>query len=134
LEEELMLGKKLDSPYSGFLKKTNTYTKEVNTMENEKYEKRRVAAELCSCVDDDGSNIHLEFTIPGVKKNDINFKMNDENFSLSAKKNNVEYVSTGSFCCPVEINDTEANYENGLLLIDIPLKDPWKDAYNVTIN
>ncbi len=97
-------------------------------------EKRKLPAELCSCVDDKNSTLHLEFTVPGVKKEDINLKLNDDSFSLRAEKNDVEYVSTGSFCCPVEISDTKAKYENGLLLINIPLKDRWKDAYNVTIH
>ena len=103
-------------------------------MKNEKHERRKLAADLCSCVDDEKSTLHLEFTIPGVKKNDINLKLNDDSFSLRAEKNDVEYVSTGSFCCPVEIGSTKANYENGLLLISIPLKDPWKDAHHVTIH
>jgi len=97
-------------------------------------EKRKLAAELCSYVDDEKSSIHLEFTIPGVKKEDIDLKLNNDSFSLKAEKNDAEYVSTGTFCCPVEIEKTEANYENGLLLINIPLKDPWKNAYNVTIH
>jgi len=50
------------------------------------------------------------------------------------EKNDVEYVSTGNFCCPVDIEKTDANYENGLLLIDIPLKDPWEKAYSVAIH
>ena len=69
-----------------------------------------------------------------MKKEDIDFKLNNDDFSLKAEKNDAEYVSTGSFCCPVEIEKTEANYENGLLLIEIPLKDPWENAYNVTIH
>lgn len=93
-----------------------------------------MAADICSCVDDSKSALHLEFIIPGVKKEDINLKLNDDSFNLRAEKKDVEYVSSGSFCCPVEIKKTEANYENGLLLIDIPLKYPWKDAYNVTIH
>lgn len=97
-------------------------------------EKRKLSAELCSCVDDEKSSLHLEFTIPGVKREDIALKLNDDSFSLRAEKNDAEYVTTGSFCCPVEIEKTEANYENGLLLINIPLKDPWKNAYNVTIH
>ena len=97
-------------------------------------EKRKLAAELCSYVDDEKSSIHLEFTIPGVKKEDIDLKLNNDSFSLKAEKNDAEYVSTGTFCCPVEIEKTEANYENGLLLINIPLKDPWENAYNVTIH
>lgn len=103
-------------------------------MENANHEKRKLAAELCSCVDSEKSALHLEFTIPGVKKEDITLKLNDDSFNLRARKNDIEYVSSGAFCCPVEIKKTEANYENGLLLLDIPLRDPWKDAYNVTIH
>jgi HSP20 family molecular chaperone IbpA len=108
--------------------------KEVAIMKELSIEKRKLDAELCSCVDDEKSSIHLEFTIPGVQKEDIDFKLNHDGFSLKAEKNDAEYVSTGSFCCPVEIEKTEANYENGLLLINIPLKDPWENAYNVTIH
>lgn len=103
-------------------------------MKNEKHNKRRIAAELCSCVDEEKSNLHLEFTVPGVKKEDIHLKMNSDSFSLRAEKNDVEYVSTGNFCCPVEINSSEANYENGLLLINIPLTDPWENALDVPIH
>lgn len=103
-------------------------------MEKSNHEKRKLAAEICSCVDNDNSTLHLEFTIPGVKKEDINLKLNDDSFSLRAEKKDIEYVSTGSFCCPVEIKNTKANYKNGLLLINIPLRDPWKDSYNVTIH
>lgn len=103
-------------------------------MEKEMLNKRRLAAEICSCVDDKKSTLHLEFTLPGVKKEDIDLKLNEDGFNLRADKRDIEYVSSGSFCCPVEIKKTEANYENGLLYIEIPLKDPWKDAYNVTIH
>ena len=102
-------------------------------MKNTQLEKRRLPAELCSCVDEDKSSLHLEFKIPGVKKEDITLKFNDDRFSLKADKNDIEYVSTGSFCCPVEIKSAKANYENGLLLINIPLKDRWENAYKVTI-
>jgi HSP20 family protein len=103
-------------------------------MEKERIDKRKMAAELCSCVDEDKSNLHLEFTIPGVKKENIDLKMNNDSFSLKAETNDVEYVSTGNFCCPVEIKESDANYENGLLLINVPLTDPWDNAYNVPIH
>ena len=98
------------------------------------HDKRRMAAELCSCVDEDKSKLHLEFTIPGVKKENIDLKINSDSFSLKAETNDVEYVSTGTFCCPVEIKESDAKYENGLLLINIPLSDPWKNAYDVPIH
>lgn len=97
-------------------------------------QKRRIAADICSCVDESRSFLHLEFTVPGVEKKDIHLKMNNDRYSLKADKTDVEYVSTGRFTCPVEIEKTEANYENGLLYINIPLKDPWENAYSVTIH
>lgn len=103
-------------------------------MEKLSLKKRRIPAEVCSCVDVEKSSIHLEFTIPGVRKEDIELKLNDDSFHLKADRDDVEYVSSGKLCGPAEIEKTEANYENGLLLINIPLKDPWKDAYEVIIN
>lgn len=103
-------------------------------MEKSKHIKRRLAAELCSCVDDEKSSLHLEFTMPGVNKENIDLKLTDGSFRLRAEKGDVEYVSTGRFCCPVEIKKTEASYENGLLFLNIPLKDPWKDSFDVAIH
>lgn len=97
-------------------------------------QKRRLAADICSCVDDTHSFLHLEFTVPGVKKEDIILKLHQDSYSLKAIKTDVEYVSTGRFTCPVEIDKTKAKYENGLLNINIPLKDQWKDAHTVTIH
>jgi len=95
--------------------------------------KRRMAADMCSCVDENTGSLHLEFTIPGVKREDIKLKLHDEDFSLSAYRDDAEYVSTGSFCCPVKAQDSKANYENGLLTLDIPFKDPWEGAFEVPI-
>jgi hypothetical protein len=67
-------------------KETNTYSKEVNQMENGKYEKELLAADLFSWADDGGSNLHQELTIPEVKKNNINIKMNNKRFNQSDKK------------------------------------------------
>ena len=97
-------------------------------------QKRRVAADMCACVDDDRSFLHIEFTIPGVNKEDIHLMLHKDSYNLKAEKKDVEYVSTGRFTCPVEIERTEANYENGLLNVNIPLKDRWENAYSVTIH
>ncbi len=103
-------------------------------MEKSLHDKRKIPAQICSCVDDKNGSVHIEFTIPGVRKEDIELKLNDDSFNLRADKSDAEYVSSGRFCCPVEVKKTQASYENGLLLINIPLKDPWKDAYNVSIH
>ena len=97
-------------------------------------ERRKVAADVCSYVDDDGSKVHLEVTLPGVKKEGITVKLLDDSFSITAERDDIEYVTAGAFCCPVRPDDANAIYDNGLLKIDIPFKDAMEDAVTITIH
>jgi HSP20 family molecular chaperone IbpA len=95
----------------------------------------KVAPEVCSYVDDNHTKLTLEISIPGVKKENIKLKMHDDSFNISAPRedNNTEYVATRAFCCPVQPDKAEAKYENGLLKIEIPFKDPMEDAISVAV-
>jgi HSP20 family protein len=96
-------------------------------------DKRRVAAEYCTYVDDETNALNLEISIPGVKKDDIQLRVNDDSFHLVASRDDFDYVTASAFCCPVKATSAEAKYEDGLLRIKLDFKDPMEDAYNVTI-
>jgi HSP20 family molecular chaperone IbpA len=98
-------------------------------------ERVRTSPDICSYVDSEQEKLNIEISLPGVNKADIKLKMHDDSFNLSAPRGeDIEYVTTMAFCCPVKAAKAKSTYKNGLLKIDIPFKDPMDDAVEVTIH
>jgi HSP20 family protein len=90
---------------------------------SEKTEKTKIPAFWGSCnqkLEEDNACVEIE--LPGVKKEDIKLTMTDQTFSLSAPKEDIEYVGAWSWCCPVDSSEAKATYDNGLLKIEAPKK------------
>jgi HSP20 family molecular chaperone IbpA len=96
-------------------------------------EKLKMAADVCSYVNEDDHSIHLEICVPGVKKEAISLKVRDDSYSLFAPRNDFDYVSAAAFCCAVHSQKATASYENGMLKVKVPLKDPMEGAHDVRI-
>lgn len=95
--------------------------------------KVKMPAEICSYVDEEQMTLHLEISVPGVKKEDVKLKMHDESLNLSALRADFDYTATMAFCCPVRAKDAKAEYRDGLLKIEVPFKDPMEGAVEVSI-
>jgi HSP20 family molecular chaperone IbpA len=96
-------------------------------------DKLKMAADVCSYINEDDHHLHLEICVPGVKKDAINLKMRDDSFSLYAPRNDFDYVSTAAFCCPVNSKKAKASYKDGVLKVKVPLKDPMEGAHVIRI-
>ncbi len=96
-------------------------------------EKIKVSPEICSYVDEAHSVLTIEISVPGVNKRDILLRMHDDSMTLSAPRDDLEYVATLAFCCPVKQEKAVARYENGLLKIEVPFRDSMEGAVTVDI-
>ncbi len=96
-------------------------------------EKRKASPDVCSYIDEDDNKLHLEVALPGVKKENIQLRLKEDSFFLSAPRDDLEFVTTGAFCCPMNINSVNAKYDNGLLQIELPFKDAMDGAREIAI-
>jgi HSP20 family molecular chaperone IbpA len=60
-------------------------------------------------------------------------KILEDSIHLTAPARDVEYVSALALGWPVKPDKAEAAYENGLLRVEVPFKDPMEDAVRVAI-
>jgi HSP20 family protein len=75
----------------------------------------------------------IEFAIPGAPADTIDVKILKDSVHLTAPARDFEYVSALALGWPVKPDKAEATYENGLLRIEVPFKDPMEDAVKVAI-
>jgi HSP20 family molecular chaperone IbpA len=102
-------------------------------VEEQDMEKTRVKPNVYAAYDDVMNLYHIEIELPGVKKNDIDLKVLSGGFMVKAPKDNIEYVGDYTFFCPVSPDKTEAEYDNGLLTVHVPLKEPYEGATKIDV-
>ena len=98
------------------------------------FEKRiRVSPSTVAYPDEEKNKLVVEFAIPGSPTDTIDLKLLPDSVHLTAPSRDIEYVSALALPWPVKPDKAEAIYENGLLRIEVPFKDPMEDAVKVAI-
>ena len=93
----------------------------------------RVAPSTVAYADEEKNGLVVEFAIPGAPTDTIDVKILVDSIHLTAPARDIEYVSALALGWPVKPDKAEANYENGLLRIEVPFKDPMEDAVKVAV-
>ena len=96
-------------------------------------ERMKVAPDTVAYADGEHHKLIVEFAIPGAPTESIDVKVLEDSLYLSAPARDIEYVSALALGWPVKPDKAEAAYENGLLRIEVPFKDPMEDAVKVAI-
>jgi len=94
----------------------------------------KVAPNTVAYADAQTHKLVVEFAIPGAPTDTIDVKILEDSIHLTAPARDIEYVSALALGWPVKPGKAEAIYENGLLRIGVPFKDPMEDAVKVAIN
>jgi len=93
----------------------------------------RIAPNTVAYTDEENLTLVVEFAIPGAPTETIDLKILEDSVHLTAPARDIEYVSALALAWPVKPDKAEAIYENGLLRIEVPFKDPMEDAVKVPI-
>jgi HSP20 family molecular chaperone IbpA len=93
----------------------------------------KVAPNSVAYADEENLKLVVEFAIPGAPTDTIDLKILEDSVHLSAPARDIEYVAALALAWPVKPDKAKAIYENGLLRIEVPFKDPMEDAVKVTI-
>ena len=95
--------------------------------------KMRVAPETVAYADAGNRKLMVEFAIPGAPAETVDVKILRDSVHLVAPARDVEYVASLALGWAVKPELAEATYEHGMLLIEVPFKDPMEDAVKVTV-
>jgi HSP20 family protein len=96
-------------------------------------DRMKVAPDTVAYADGERHQLIVEFAIPGAPTETIDVKILEDSVYLLAPARDIQYVSALALGWPVKPAKAEATYENGLLRIEVPFKDPMEDAVKVTI-
>ena len=93
----------------------------------------KIAPNTVAYPDEKTLKLIVEFAIPGAPTDTIDLKILEDSVHLNAPARDIEYVAALTLAWAVKPEKAEATYEDGLLRVEVPFKDPMEDAVKVVI-
>lgn len=86
-------------------------------------EKVVVPPHMFACLDAKGANYIVEVELPGVKKKDIDLSMHEDITHILAEREDLAFH--GHLHFPLKVNPKKANakFSNGLLRVEVPVRE-----------
>ena len=95
--------------------------------------RRKIAPYTVAYADAENRKLVAEVVIPGASADTVDMKILEHRVHLTAPARDINYVASLALGWPVKPDKAEATYEYSLLRIEVPFKDPMKDAVKVVI-
>ena len=99
----------------------------------EKIQKVTVPTAMFACLDDKGENYLVEIELPGVDKKSISLHMHEDLVSVRAERADVTFVGHLHFPLKVSPRKARAIFKQGLLALQVPVKEKRSPPINVKI-
>ena len=98
-----------------------------------KPKKPRVQPDSFACLDDKEENLLVTVELPGVKKKDIDVRMRDDVIYVKAQREDIEFLGHIHSAEKINPEKAKASFENGLLDIEVPLREKRSSALRIKI-
>jgi len=89
----------------------------------EKTEKATFPAQMFACLDDKGENYIVEIELPGVDRKNIELTMHEDMISVRAERRDLTLLGHLHFPLKVNHKKAKAVFKQGLLAVQVPVKE-----------
>jgi HSP20 family molecular chaperone IbpA len=96
-------------------------------------ERIKISPTIRAYSDDAHEKLDIEIELPGVERKDIDLKIHDDSFYVTAPRDNVVYVANYATCCPINPEGATAKYKNGLLKVKVPFLEVMEKHIKVEV-
>jgi len=82
---------------------------------------------ICSSKDDYNQVYHINFILPGVKKENISFRLNEKKMYIEGESEHFMYLGGFDFLKPIDPMKTSFHFRDGEIEIQAPYENKFRD-------